>query len=96
MNTSLSEIFKVLSDENRLKIITIIAKEKMCAGQLVQKLNIAQPTISHHMKVLAENELVKATKIGTQVYYELNREKVRCLCSFVREISCSGNSCNTN
>ena len=39
------------------------------------------------MKVLVDAELVSADKVGTQVYYELNRSKVSCLCHFVREIS---------
>ena len=47
MDKSLSEIFKVLSDENRLKIIKIIAKEQKCASQLIADLDISQPTLSH-------------------------------------------------
>lgn len=90
MENSLSEIFKVLADDNRLKIVRIIAKGKKCAGELLDEIGISQPTLSHHMSILTKNKLVKATKVGTQVYYELNRESIRCLCGFVREISCTG------
>jgi len=87
MNTSLSEIFKVLSDDNRLKIVQIVAKGKMCANEILGEIGISQPTLSHHMKVLSDAGLVSADKVGTQVYYELNHSKVSCLCHFVREIS---------
>ena len=87
MDTSLSEIFKVLSDDNRLKIVLKIAKGKMCANEILGEIGISQPTLSHHMKVLTDTGLVSANKEGTQVYYELNHSKVSCLCHFVREIS---------
>lgn len=96
MDKSLSEIFKVLSDENRLKIIKIIAKEQKCASQLISDLDISQPTLSHHMKILTDVQLVKANKVGTQVYYELEHSKVKNLCKFVREISCGSHRCGEN
>lgn len=96
MDKSLSEIFKVLSDENRLKIIKIIAKEQKCASQLIADLEISQPTLSHHMKILTDAKLVKANKIATQVYYELEHDTVKNLCKFVREISCGSHKCSDN
>ena len=96
MDKSLSEIFKVLSDENRLKIIKIIAKEQKCATQLIADLDISQPTLSHHMRILTDAKLVKPNNAGTQVYYELEHEKVKSLCKFVREISCGAHKCGDN
>ncbi|MBQ7039148.1 MAG: winged helix-turn-helix transcriptional regulator [Clostridia bacterium] len=93
MRSSLTEIFKVLSDENRLKIVKALAKESMCACQLLEGLGISQPTLSHHMKILTDAGLVEPRKQKTQVYYDLNREQVSSLCGFVREISCHGNNC---
>lgn len=93
MRSSLTEIFKVLSDENRLKIVKALAKESMCANELLEGLGISQPTLSHHMKILTDAGLVEPRKQKTQVYYDLNREQVSSLCGFVREISCHGGSC---
>jgi len=90
----LAEIFKVLSDENRLKIVRLISKNKMCASEILEHIKISQPTLSHHMRVLSNAEIIKTDKTGTQVYYEINKAKVRCLCSFVREISCNNNNCH--
>lgn len=93
MKISLTDIFKVLSDENRLKIVKELAKESLCACQLLEGLGISQPTLSHHMKILTDVGLVNPRKQKTQVYYDLNREQVSSLCEFIREISCSRNSC---
>ena len=94
MHKPLTEIFKVLSDENRLKIVKALAKESMCACQLLEGLGISQPTLSHHMKILTDAGLVEPRKQKTQVYYDLNREQVSSLCGFVREISCIGGCAN--
>ena len=96
MDISLTEIFKVLSDENRLKIVKELAKEILCACQLLDGLGISQPTLSHHMKILTDAGLVQPRKQKTQVYYDLNKEQVSCLCGFIREISCSKNNCVHN
>ncbi len=93
MSCSLTDIFKVLSDENRLKIVRALAKESLCAYQLLEGLGISQPTLSHHMKILTDAGLVQPRKLKTQVYYDLNRDQVSCLCGFIREISCGGRNC---
>lgn len=96
MDISLTEIFKVLSDENRLKIVKELAKESLCANELLDGLGISQPTLSHHMKILTDAGLVQPRKQKTQVYYDLNKAQVSCLCGFIREISCSNNNCANN
>ena len=93
MNCSLTDIFKVLSDENRLKIVRALATESLCACQLLEGLGISQPTLSHHMKILTDAGLVQPRKQKTQVYYDLNKDQVSCLCGFVREISCGRHQC---
>ena len=96
MSEPLTEVFKVLADENRLKIIKIIAKGEKCASQILEDLGISQPTLSHHMRILTEVGLVKSKKQATQVYYELDKDKVSCLCGFVREISCGHSLCGSH
>ena len=93
MDCSLTEIFKVLSDDSRLKIVKALSKESMCACQLLEGLGISQPTLSHHMKILTDSGLVQPRKQKTQVYYDLNKEQVSCLCCFVREISFKEKKC---
>ena len=47
-----AEMFKVLSDSNRLQIIDMLSCGEMCACKILEKFNITQPTLSHHLKVL--------------------------------------------
>ena len=76
MNTQeLVQIFKALGDENRLIIVNILSNGEKCACRLLEALNISQSTLSHHMKILCDAELVNANKIGKWTYYSLNREK---------------------
>lgn len=64
-------VFKALSDRNRLKIIFNLCAKEMCARELLQLLNISQPTLSHHMKYLNESGLVVSRKEGRSVYYSI-------------------------
>lgn len=66
------KIFKALSDENRLKILELLKDGAKCGCVLLEELNILQPTLSHHMKILVDVNLVDACKDGKWVYYSLN------------------------
>lgn len=69
-----ARVFKALGDENRLQILNMLRGDEMCACQLLKKLNIGQSTLSHHMKILCDAELVFARKEGKWIYYSLNKE----------------------
>lgn len=68
-----AEVFRVLSDPNRLKIFATIAAadDEVCVCDLTADLPLEQPTVSHHLKVLRENGLVTSERRGTWVYYRL-------------------------
>lgn len=69
-----SELCKVLADETRLRIVALLAGEdELCACDVEACFDLAQPTISHHLKVLKEAGLVIAEKRGAWVYYRLER-----------------------
>lgn len=67
-----SKFIKALSDSKRLQIIDILSCGEMCANDLLEHFNFSQPTLSHHMKVLMENDLVSLRKDGLWSYYSLN------------------------
>ena len=52
-NTAL--IFKAFCDENRIKIIKLLSTGEKCACRLLEEINITQPTLSHHMKILCDS-----------------------------------------
>ena len=57
-----AEMFKVLSDSNRLQIIDMLSCGEMCVCKILEKFNITQPTLSHHLKVLADSGIVVSRK----------------------------------
>ena len=71
-----AKIFKAFCDPNRLMIIDILKDNEQCACKLLEQLNIGQPTLSHHMKILCDLEIVKDTKNGKWTHYYLNKEKL--------------------
>lgn len=54
----LAKIFKALGDENRLRILEMLQGEERCACMLLDEMHITQPTLSHHMKILCDVDLV--------------------------------------
>lgn len=69
-------ILKVLSDPNRLKIIDILSCGERCVCDILDFFEFTQPTLSHHMKVLMDANLVKMRKDAQWNYYSLNKPKL--------------------
>lgn len=67
-----AKIFKALSDENRLEIIELLKSGEKCAQEIVEAMNIAQPTLSHHMKILIDAGIVEYRKDGKWIYYTVS------------------------
>jgi ArsR family transcriptional regulator len=65
-------VFKALSDPNRLVIIDMIKYEEKCACKILEALNLTQPTLSHHMKILCDAGLVNARREGKWMHYSIN------------------------
>lgn len=68
------EVFRALGDENRMKILRFLSDGELCAAELLDMMSIVQSTLSHHMKILCESELVLCRKQGRWSYYRLNVE----------------------
>lgn len=71
-----SDVFKALSDRNRLTILEMLVDGEICACRILEALSITQPTLSHHMKVLQQCGLVSVRRSGQWSYYSLNRSKL--------------------
>lgn len=65
-----------LGDPKRLMILYLLHQHQRSVGELALELDIPQPTISHHLKILRERSLVRTHKDGTTVYYALADERV--------------------
>jgi ArsR family transcriptional regulator len=68
----LSEIFKVLGDETRTKILYLLAQKELCVCDIAAVLEMSMPAISHHLRLLKTLRLVKYRREGKMVYYSLD------------------------
>lgn len=68
-----SETFKVLSDPVRLEILNMLKRNgRMNAGEIADNFDLSKATISHHLKMLKDQDLIYETKEKNFIYYELN------------------------
>ena len=79
-------IFKALSDATRLKIVEQLSHGEKCACKLLTAFCITQPTLSYHMKILTDCELVLARRDGNWINYRVSPEKLRIICTFLQGI----------
>ena len=67
----LAEMFKLFSDETRLRIICSLLNTELCVCDLCELLNLTQSNVSHQLQLLRNSKLVKYRKEGKQVFYSL-------------------------
>ncbi|ULQ60989.1 metalloregulator ArsR/SmtB family transcription factor [Brucepastera parasyntrophica] len=80
-------LFKVLSDETRLKIFSLLSNDERCACNILEEVNISQPTLSYHMKMLTDCGLVEGRKDGQWMRYTMNESRVKQLEQFLGELT---------
>jgi len=69
-----ARVFKAFCDETRLMVLSLLQSGEQCACVLVAKLQLAQPSLSYHMKILVESGIVSARKKGKWTYYSISVE----------------------
>ncbi len=72
----LSKAFKSLSDENRLRILYCLKDNQLSVSKIAEDVQLSQPLVSHHLKVLKESYLIKTERQGAFVYYQLTNHGV--------------------
>ena len=86
----ISSLCKALGEPNRLKIVQMLSDREQCACVMLEKFNITQPTLSHHMKILCDCGLVSVRKDGKWSYYSLNRRTLEVFTDFIESLDCGG------
>ena len=69
-------VSRVLSDENRLRILLCLADGKRSVSQIVEALDLSQPLVSHHLKELKRALLVTVERKGPFIYYEISDQRI--------------------
>lgn len=85
----LLDFFKAGGDAHRQLIIALIQKnKKINATNLLEHLKISQPTLSHHIKILKDANLITAERNGKETFYSINHQHITSCCqSMVEEVS---------
>ncbi|QKF64427.1 ArsR/SmtB family transcription factor [Campylobacter corcagiensis] len=73
----LADFFKVFGDSTRIRILWALSESQMCVCDIAALLNASQSSISHQLRVLKQNALVKNKKVGKVVYYSLKDEHIK-------------------
>ncbi|MBS1528701.1 MAG: winged helix-turn-helix transcriptional regulator [Bacteroidetes bacterium] len=68
----MNSLFKALNDQTRRDILELLKERDMTAGDIADKFNISKPSISHHLDLLRQAQLVVSVKEGQFIYYSLN------------------------
>lgn len=68
----LADTFKALSDPLRRRILELLKRGRMTAGELSQKLQVTPPALSYHLKLLKQSDLIIEYKYKNFIYYEIN------------------------
>lgn len=87
-----ANICKAMSDSNRLRIIEMLTQGEKCGCKLLEELQVTQPTLSHHMKVLSDCGLVSSYKDGKWQHYSINCKKFKEYKEYIAAITCCGNA----
>lgn len=81
----LAELFKVFGDSTRIRILFVLFEAEVCVCDLAKALNMTQSAISHQLRILKQNKLVKSRREGKSIFYSLADDHVRTIISMGRE-----------
>lgn len=77
------DVFQAISDPTRRAILLLLTSQAMTAGAIASNFDFARPTISNHIKILTECELLSQNQNGREIHYQLNPEKMKVLDEFL-------------
>ncbi len=81
----LAELFKVFGDSTRIRILFVLFEAEVCVCDLAQTLHMTQSAISHQLRILKQNKLVKSRREGKSIFYSLADGHVRTIIAQGRE-----------
>lgn len=91
-NKKVATMFKAFCDENRLQILQLLQSGERCACSLLEEMQITQPTLSHHMKILCDSGVVTGRKEGKWMHYAISTEGLQKAMDYLDGLSVKGES----
>jgi DNA-binding transcriptional ArsR family regulator len=77
------DVFQAIADPTRRAILLLVASQSMTAGAIAANFDTARPTVSKHLHILTECELLTQEQNGREMYYHLNPQKMKEIADFV-------------
>jgi DNA-binding transcriptional ArsR family regulator len=77
------DVFQAIADPTRRAILLLVASQAMTAGVIASNFNTARPTVSKHLQILTECELLQQEQTGREIYYHINAKGMKLVADFI-------------
>ncbi|WP_179413883.1 ArsR/SmtB family transcription factor [Mucilaginibacter sp. E4BP6] len=77
------DVFQAIADPTRRAILLLVASHTMTAGAIASNFDTARPTVSKHLQILTECELLEQKQAGREIYYYINAQKMKEVAEFI-------------
>ncbi|HRF75291.1 MAG TPA: metalloregulator ArsR/SmtB family transcription factor [Chitinophagales bacterium] len=77
------DVFQAIADPTRRGILLLVASQAMTAGAIAANFDTARPTVSKHLHILTECELLTQVQDGREIYYKTNVKKMKAVADFI-------------
>lgn len=77
------DVFQAIADPTRRAILLLVASQSLTAGAIASNFDTARPTVSKHLQILTECELLEQEQNGREMYYHINAKKMREIAEFI-------------
>ena len=77
------DVFQAIADPTRRAILVLVASQSMTAGAIAANFDTARPTVSKHLQILTECELLEPEQHGREIYYHLNPKRMKEIADFI-------------
>ena len=77
------DVFQAIADPTRRAILLLVATQSLTAGAIAANFDTARPTVSKHLQILTECELLEQEQSGREIYYHLNPQKMKEIADFI-------------
>lgn len=95
-NKKIASMFKAFCDENRLQILQLLREGERCACSILDEMQITQPTLSHHMKILCDSGVVVGRKEGKWMHYSISEDGLENVMNYLNEFMKNTKMCDRN
>jgi DNA-binding transcriptional ArsR family regulator len=77
------DVFQAIADPTRRAILMLVASQSMTAGAIAENFDTARPTVSKHLQILVECELLEQEQSGREIHYHFNPKKMKTIADFI-------------